>query len=300
MNYEINVIFSCGVNAFLPAVDVWLVVDVLRATTVITRWFELGGSELFPVKNPDEAKILTQNLKTSGSLPLLMGEVNGIPPEGFELGNSPLDLNNENVKNHSCAVMSTTNGTVALLEAYSTGSPVLAVSFRNSSAVLDYALSFGHKIGILCAGRRKNPGWDDIFCAGAIIKRLQALSNEKILMTDSAKICLLVWETGLNDIQTCIKRSEHATYLERIGYGSDIEFACQYDVSTVVPMLFTDENGRNFLKSVSGSSAPYKKNQVIKSQTQDLKFEELLQYTKSNTKLENYFFINKNSNKKGS
>ena len=297
-NYEINVIFSCGVGAFLPAVDVWLVVDVLRATTVITRWFELNGKNLFPVKNTDEAKNLTQIFKESDLTPLLMGEVNGIPPEGFELGNSPLDLNSENVKLHSCAVMSTTNGTVALNEAASTGSPVLAVSFRNSSAVLDYALTFGKKIGILCSGRRKNPSWDDTFCAGAIIKRLRTLTNEKILMSDSAKISLLIWETGQHDIKTCIRRSEHAEYLEKIGYGNDIDFACQYDVSTVVPMLFNDENGRCFLKSVSGSSAPYKKIQ-IEDKNSNLKFEELLHYTKNNnTKIENYFFINKN--KKGS
>ena len=38
---EADVVLSCGEH--LPAVDVWMVIDVLRATTVIVRWFELGG-----------------------------------------------------------------------------------------------------------------------------------------------------------------------------------------------------------------------------------------------------------------
>ena len=323
MNYEINVIFSCGVEAFLPAVDVWLVVDVLRATSVITRWFEIGGAELFPVKSTDEARELTRTFKNSARNPILMGEVNGIPPEGFDLGNSPSDLNPSNVKSHDCAVMSTTNGTVALNEAASTGSPVIAASLRNYSAALDHALTFGSKIGIMCSGRKRSPSWDDTLCAGAIIKRLQELlaqknlddpeHTRKIFMSDSAKISLLVWESGESNLLTCIKRSEHAIYLERIGYANDLEFCCQLDAATVVPMLFTDERGRNFLKSVSGNANPYRKSQIQNSiansnpnsnsnpnpENSNLKFEELLTYTKSTTaKPENYFFINKSKNKK--
>ena len=45
--YEADVVFSCGEDNFLPDVDVWIVIDVLRATTVMTRWFELGGQELY-------------------------------------------------------------------------------------------------------------------------------------------------------------------------------------------------------------------------------------------------------------
>ncbi|MBQ9595499.1 MAG: 2-phosphosulfolactate phosphatase, partial [Synergistaceae bacterium] len=91
--FEVDVVFSCGEDNFLPLADVWLVIDVLRATTVMTRWFELGGRELYPVKSPDEARKLVQEIRERGSSPLLMGEVNGIPPEGFDLGNSPIELN---------------------------------------------------------------------------------------------------------------------------------------------------------------------------------------------------------------
>ncbi|MBR0094153.1 MAG: 2-phosphosulfolactate phosphatase, partial [Synergistaceae bacterium] len=158
--FEADLVFSCGENNFLPVVDVWLVIDVLRATTVMTRWFELGGTELYPVKSPDEARRLVLELQERGSSPLLMGEVNGIPPEGFDMGNSPLELSYELIQEHYCGVMSTTNGTVALNEAFSSGSPVIAASFRNISACLDHALTLGDRIGILCSGRKSRPSWE--------------------------------------------------------------------------------------------------------------------------------------------
>ena len=303
---EIDVIFACGHEEYLPAVDVWIVIDVLRATTVITRWFELGGTELYPVKNPDDAKKLLAELKERGSSPLLMGEVNGIPPEGFDLGNSPVELDYKIVQEHYCAVMSTTNGTVALLEAELSGSPVLAASLRNASTILDYALDLGSHIGILCSGRKKKPCWEDILCAGAIIDSLNNRSGENFLMSDSAKIALLLWQTRGDDLLACVKKSGHASFLEHIGYNDDIKFACDYDISTVVPMLFSDEQGHVILRSVSGSLRPHVKelkavedNTKLNEPETPLKnsdpFEELLHYTEDPTR---HFFIHKSKERR--
>ena len=284
--YQADVVFSCGEDNYLPCADVWIVIDVLRATTVITRWFELGGIELFPVKTTDEARSLVQELKGRGSSPLLMGEVNGIPPEGFDLGNSPLDLNYDIIREHYCGVMSTTNGTVALVQAASSGSPVLAASFRNYSSVLDYALSLGRNVGFLCAGRKRHPSWEDTICAGAMIEELN--SRGEVLMTDSAQISLSMWQHRGEDLTAYVKRSEHAIYLEQIGYNDDIYFSCLPDVSTVVPMLMNDK-GRNILRSVSGSARAYtlsnehaiRPEAIHTAPTQKPDpFEELLKYTK--------------------
>lgn len=300
--FEADLIFSCGENKYLPVADVWIVIDVLRATTVMTRWFELGGTELYPVRTPDEARQLVNELKVRGSSPLLMGEVNGIPPEGFDFGNSPLELNYELIQNHYCGVMSTTNGTVALLEAESSGSPVLAASLRNASSVLDYALTIGNRIGLLCSGRKRRPSWEDTLCAGAIIEELE--SHGDTLITDSAKIALSLWQNRSEDLHEYVRKSEHALYLEHIGYAEDIAFCCEYNVSSVVPMLFNTE-GHTILRSVSGSARPYPKTlkheheheHKIEPSEPPKKadpFEELLSYTR---KPQQYFFIGKKDNK---
>ena len=164
---EADVVLSC--NEHLPTVDVWLVIDVLRATTVIVRWFELGGRELYPTDTPDAARRLAHDLEQEGRNPLLMGEENAITPQGFDLGNSPLDLTRELAAARECAVMATTNGTKALLRAAETGVPVFAACIRNASSALGCALSRGSRIGLLCSGRKGRPSWDDTLCAGLLL-----------------------------------------------------------------------------------------------------------------------------------
>ena len=282
--FEADVVFACGEDNYTPEVDVWLVIDVLRATTVMTRWFELGGTELYPVKTPDDARDLVQVLKARGSSPLLMGEVNGLPPAGFDLGNSPTELTYSLVQEHYCGVMSTTNGTVALCQAASSGSPVLAVSLRNYSACLDYALTLGRRVGLLCSGRKCRPSWEDTLCAGAIVEELGTRGD--VFMTDSARIALTMWQTRGGNLKECVMKSTHAVYLEQIGFNEDIDFCCKLDAATVVPMLVTEE-GRNILRSVSGSARPYPKtHEVIPAKIATLPekksdpFEELLSYTR--------------------
>lgn len=282
-SYEADLVFSCGEGNYLPSADVWLVIDILRATTVITRWFELGGTELYPVKTPDNARELVQELKDRGSTPLLMGEVNGIPPEGFDAGNSPIELTYDIVRGHYCGVMSTTNGTVALSEAASTGCPVIAASFRNYSACLDYALTIGKRIGLMCSGRKSRPSWEDTLCAGAIIERLG--ERGEVLMSDSARMSLTLWQNRDVNLEKFIRLSTHAKYLEQIGYNDDISFSCQSDVSTVVPVL-SESEGHNVLQSISGSARPYHRDNekvILKDNNETREknpFEELLSYTR--------------------
>ena len=276
-HYEADLVFACGEGIYLPSADVWLVIDVLRATTVMTRWFELGGTELYPVKTPDDARKLVGELRARGSSPLLMGEVNGIPPEGFDFGNSPLELTYEIIREHYCGVMSTTNGTSALLEAESSGCPVIAVSLRNYSACLDYALTIGTRIGILCSGRKNRPSWEDTLCAGAVVEDL--LRRGEVLMSDSARIALTLWQNSGNDTEAFVRKSNHAQYLTQIGYSGDISFACEIDASTVVPMLAENEE-RTVLRAVSGSARPYHRDTVTEKKAEADPFEELLAYTR--------------------
>jgi 2-phosphosulfolactate phosphatase len=76
------------------ATGIVVVIDVIRAFTNAAFAFSRGAKEIHPVSNVAEA------LKFKAVVPnsMAFGEVGGIPPEGFDFGNSPtqtrtLDLN---------------------------------------------------------------------------------------------------------------------------------------------------------------------------------------------------------------
>ena len=225
----------------LPIVDVWLVIDILRASTVIVSWFAAGGGELYPVDSVASARLLAERLKQEGKNPILMGEQNAIAPQGFDLGNSPLEITEELVQKTPCAVMATTNGTVAMLKAASTGVPVLIACARNARFAVSAALSRGNRVGILCSGREGRPAWDDTLCAGLLVAHLVE-RFPGIKLADSARLALLTWRSS-DDFKSSLKSAEHAVFLEKVGYGDDIAFAGEIDVTRVVPELCERADG---------------------------------------------------------
>jgi 2-phosphosulfolactate phosphatase len=71
---------TCG-----EATGLVVVIDVIRAFTNAAFAFSRGAKEIYPVSTVEEA------LKFKAEVPnsMAFGEVGGIPPEGFDFGNSP-------------------------------------------------------------------------------------------------------------------------------------------------------------------------------------------------------------------
>jgi 2-phosphosulfolactate phosphatase len=67
-----------------------VVIDVLRAFTTAAYAFAAGANDILLVSTVEEALALRQQFPGS----LAMGEVGGLPPLGFDLGNSPAALLN--------------------------------------------------------------------------------------------------------------------------------------------------------------------------------------------------------------
>ncbi len=65
-----------------------VVVDVLRAFTTAAYAFQQGAARIFPVLSVKEA--LEKRKALSGAL--VMGEVDGVKPSGFDFGNSPTEI----------------------------------------------------------------------------------------------------------------------------------------------------------------------------------------------------------------
>lgn len=71
------------------ATGVVIVIDVIRAFTNAAYAFARGAREIYPVSTVEEAL----SLKAATPNSLACGEVGGLPPEGFDFGNSPTQTN---------------------------------------------------------------------------------------------------------------------------------------------------------------------------------------------------------------
>jgi 2-phosphosulfolactate phosphatase len=230
--YQIEVALS--LSEPLPAVDVWLVLDLLRASSTIVTWFERGGKKIYPELTIDAALSLKTKMLEEGHSPLLMGEKNALPPDGFDAGNSPFEIDEEIVEQHPIAIMATSNGTKAILKALATGVAVYIVCARNALYAIDSALSHGYNIGILCAGRFGRPSIEDTICAGLIVERLcRFLPN--YIMSDGADIALKMWKNARTSFEHNIRAASHSKFLKKIGFAEDISFACERDSVAYVP-----------------------------------------------------------------
>ena len=75
------------------AKGVVVVIDVLRAFSTAACAFSRGAKEIWLVSTVEEALALKSRVPNSRA----MGEVGGLPPEGFDFGNSPTHLNREDL-----------------------------------------------------------------------------------------------------------------------------------------------------------------------------------------------------------
>lgn len=227
--------------AFLPCEklkdhDCRVVVDLLRASTQITTFFDAGGEMLLPVSDVEEARGLKALLWDDWKL---MGERGGLPAPGFDLGNSPLELAAAGgIKN---AVITTSNGTKAILAAACGSANVLIGCARNAEAVAWDALCCGSRIGVVAAGRDGEFSLEDSACAGLLVEKMLALapSNgaDEIELTDGAIAALAVWQRLGPDLEAISAESEHGRILRALGFRDDISFCCETDSTATVPKV---------------------------------------------------------------
>ncbi|HEV2053702.1 MAG TPA: 2-phosphosulfolactate phosphatase, partial [Methylomirabilota bacterium] len=127
-----------------------LVVDVLRATSMVVAAFDAGCACVIPVAGAAEARERSRALRPEPVL--LAGERGGDRIEGFDLGNSPLDCTPETVGGRNI-LLTTTNGTAAMLKASQAAAAAVA-ALTNVGAAVRWAVSTGRDLTVLCAGDR--------------------------------------------------------------------------------------------------------------------------------------------------
>ncbi len=202
-----------------------VIIDVLRATSVITTAIANGAQEVLAVKEIDEAL----QLKDENSL--LGGERKALKIEGFDLSNSPLEYSKKAVGNKK-VVLTTTNGTNAIARA-SMGGTVLIGCMQNGKAVARRVAMENRDTVILCAGTYGKFSIDDFICAGKILYEILELSKAE--MDDLSAAAYMAYRDNKGRTIEYIKKAAHYKYLVSIGLEEDIEYCFMEDQTETVP-----------------------------------------------------------------
>src|SRR3989440_5509991 len=139
---QVHVAFTPDEVASAP---VGIVVDVLRATSTIAQALASGYRRVLCCAEIEEARRLRAEIPDS----LVGGERNAVRIEGFDVGASPREFLEARAET---LILSTTNGTRAILAATARCGEVLLGSLLNLSAVVGAAREREEDVAIMCAG----------------------------------------------------------------------------------------------------------------------------------------------------
>ena len=121
------------------AKGVAVIIDVFRAFTCAPLLFSFGIQKSILVSTPQEAFVLREK----NSELVLLGEVGGIPIDGFDLGNSPSEILKKGTAffDGKTVVQRTSSGVQGVLTALDVADEVLPASYTLAKSTARYILS---------------------------------------------------------------------------------------------------------------------------------------------------------------
>ncbi len=218
-----------------PGHCVVVVVDLLRATTTLVAMFDAGAKPVAVCGSEGQARRLA---KERGWL--LTGEVEGLPPPGFDYGNSPCEIAGLDLRGRG-VVACTTNGTRAFGRA-APAPVVLAGALINRSAAARCTIQEARRreldVSVLCAGLRRGQtvAAEDALAAGALVEAMREMAPEA-RPGDGALLAQAAWEARRQDLVGALRETPHGSFLSGLGFERDLEFAARVDASRTVPRL---------------------------------------------------------------
>jgi len=210
-----------------PARDV-VVIDVLRATSTMVQALASGATGVEPAGSIEEAAARARALGA-----LLGGEREGLPPPGYDLGNSPREYDAARCAGRM-VVLSTTNGTQAVLAARG-HRRVLAASLLNAEATARALAAAPAEVLLLCSGSRGFVAADDVAAAGCLAGHLALLAGAE--PGDAARVAIALFDAWRHDLPGLLRRSISGRRLLGIGLERDILDCARVDALPLVVEL---------------------------------------------------------------
>ena len=202
-----------------------VVVDALRASATAAMLLDAGARELLVVQEIEDAWALKRAYPEA----LLFGERGGLPPSGFDCGNSPRDVSRAAGRT---VIFTTTTGAGRLVACRDAPASFMGTTV-NASAVARAAVAQDRDVVLIPAGLMSDPKFDpqeDWVAAAAIAARAGARIGEGAQLYHH-------WRGRIEEqgIARLFATAPHAEKLRRVSLGEDIAFCARVDATSAVP-----------------------------------------------------------------
>jgi 2-phosphosulfolactate phosphatase len=207
-----------------------VVFDVLRATTTITAALAAGVREIRVFHTIDAAR---DAAASAPAKPILCGEINCLPPPGFDMGNSPRQWDSS-IHKGSTVYLATTNGSRAIVSA-SVHRPVhlLVAAVVNARAAAAAIRKIGLDVTLLCSGTNGAYSMEDILGAGAVLDAL-AEGGSLELSGDGAQIAKCLFSACRDQLPKVFRSAGGGLNLIRANLEADIDFCAGLNRLSIV------------------------------------------------------------------
>lgn len=156
-----------------------IVVDVIRAFTVAAYAFAAGAKDIVLVGSVEEALSLRERTPNA----LVIGEIDGLKPASFDLGNSPSALHGLDLSGRHL-IQRTSAGTQGVVQSSPNAETLLACSLSCASATARYVRELAPSIVTfvitgISAGDEDNDGDEDVACADYVETLLRGQTPDR-------------------------------------------------------------------------------------------------------------------------
>ena len=210
-----------------------VVIDVLRATSVMVQAVSQGALEILPSPSVEEAFQMAKVFPRSSIL--LGGERESNKVPGFDLGNSPKEYVAERIRGKKL-ILATTNGTKAF-HLVSSGKEILVGSFFNIGAAAQRCLESNRDLLIFPSGDEGDFSLEDTICGGLLIELITKKEKKQISLTDASQCAQILYQTFKDNLLGAFHLSHHGKELINSGFEDDLSYCAQIDTISLVPFF---------------------------------------------------------------
>jgi 2-phosphosulfolactate phosphatase len=209
---------DCSTDSSIHCVNVQaaVAVDVIRSATVAVT-IVVSGRTCYYASSVDDALVLSRSFEN----PLLVGEIGGNMPYGFDLPNSPVEI--ERLKEIvRPAIIVSTSGTPLMHELRKFRSAYVAC-LRNYGAMIDLIICRHNHILIAAAPTRGEFREEDQLCCAWIGDGLMKAGY--LPEDDSTANIVDKWKNA--SVEVC-SQGKSAEYLRRSGQIKDLDYVLRH------------------------------------------------------------------------